>query len=161
MVKAFTPPASQAVLEARARDVASKGLDTTRIEWFIEEVSDKINMTVEQRVRLATTYLRDKVVRNISRPVTKSRVTGKSGKSYTRVTDRSKAGEFPKADTTLLMKTIFDEQIHEEEGIYDGAVGTPLEYGLILELQMDRSFLVRSLNEERNTIVRILTGPIT
>ena len=124
-------------------------------------------MTFEKRVRMATNYLRDKVVQNISRPVTKTKITGrrsgKTGKflpSITRVTDRSKPGEFPKADTTLLMKTIIAETKMTADGVFDGFVGTPLDYGVILELRLDRSFLVRTLNEERDRITKMLSGPL-
>ena len=157
----YTPPPSQAVLEARARDAAYKANSAVRIDWFIEEVSNKVKMTFEKRVRLATSYLRDKVVSNISRPVTKTRVTNKNtGHSYTRVTNRSKPGEFPKADITLLMKTIFSEVKNSGDGMVDGYVGTPLDYGVILELRLDRSFLVRTLNEERERLTKLLSGPL-
>lgn len=148
-------------MEARARRAGQASANVARIEWFIEEVSNKIAMTAEQRVRLATDYLRDKIVKNISRPVTKTRVTGAGGKGYTRISDRSKPGEFPKADTTLLMKTIFSVHEKNAEGVYDGMVGTPLDYGLHLELKMNRSFLIRTLHEETGTITRLLTGPIS
>ncbi len=58
------------------------------------------------------------------------------------------------------MKTIFSSYLNPSPGVYDGAVGTPLDYGVILELVMDRSFMIRTLNEERDIITRILTGPI-
>lgn len=118
-------------------------------------------MTMEQRLRLAVDHVRNKVVRNISRPVTKTRVTLPGGGSYTRVTNRSKPGEFPKADTTLLMKSIFGSVEQTGDMQYNGYVGMPLMYGLILEVRMNRSFLVRTLNDERATITRLLTGPIS
>lgn len=161
MVVAYTPTPSAATMEAYARRASRAQENVKKTEWFIEEVSDKVRLTVQHRVRLATDYLRDKIVRNISRPVTKTRITGVSGRSYTRVTDRSKPGEFPKADTTLLMKTIFSDHMKVSEGVYDGVVGTPLDYGVILELVKDRSFMVRTLHEERDKITKILTGPIT
>ena len=76
------------------------------------------------------------------------------------MTGRSKPGEFPHAETTQLLKTIFGEVRQTARGVWDGFIGTPLSYGLILEIKMNRSFLVRSLNEERGNIKRILTGPI-
>ena len=36
-------------------------------------------------------------------------------------------------------------------------VGTTLDYGLILETRMNRSFILRTFNEERNNIRTILT----
>lgn len=126
------------------------------MEWFIREVSSKVAVTMRQRVGLATQYLKNKVVRNISTPVVKG--TGPRGGRV--VMGRSVAGEFPHAETTQLMKTIFGEVRETSPGVFDGFVGTPLDYGLILETQMDRSFLVRTLREEQGTIKRILTGPI-
>ena len=67
--------------------------------------------------------------------------------------------EFPKADTTQLMKTIFNV-IEVRGNIIEGHIGTPMDYGLILEVKLDRSFLKRTLLEESSSIKRILTGPI-
>ena len=121
-------------------------------------------------MRLATEFLKNKVILNISRPVTKTvayrfaRV--KSGKgftrkkiSFTRITYRSVRCEFPKADTTQLLKTIIGDVRVGPDGV-EGFVGTPIDYGLILELDMDRSFLVRTLREEETSLRAILTGPI-
>lgn len=150
---------SQAVLEARARRAVGASEGVARVEWFIDEVSDKVAISLEKRVKIATELVKSKIVQNISRPVTKIRVRT-SGGSYTKVRDRSKPGEFPKADTTLLMKTIFMDVKKAADGVFDGFVGTPLDYGVILELKMNRSFMVRTLNEEREKIARILSGPI-
>jgi hypothetical protein len=127
----------------------------TRTEWFIKEVSDKIEMTLLQRVRLATEFLKNKVVLNISIPV--ERGIGRGGRVV--VTKRSKAGEFPRAETTQLMKTIFRDT-RSGRGWAEGYCGTPIDYGVRLELKMNRSFLVRTLREEIGTVRRILLGPI-
>ena len=146
---------SAAVLAARARRGQQAADRSARIEWFIKEVSDKVAMSLQDRVKLATQFLKDKITRNISRPVTKG--TGPRGGRVVR--DRSKPGEFPKADTTQLMKTLFDDYTSQDQ-TFLGHVGTPLDYGLILETKRDRSFLKRTLDEESHTIKRILTGPI-
>lgn len=46
--------------------------------------------------------------------------------------------------------------------VYEGFVGTPLDYGLVLEVskKLDRSFLKRTLDEERPLVMRLLLGPI-
>ena len=112
-------------------------------------------MNMRQRLQLAGQLLRDRVVINISRPVTKTRrVGGRGGGSRIVVTNRSRPGEFPKADMTRLMKDVFF-RFEDEETV---VVGVSLDYGLILETRMDRSFLVRTLNELRPAIIRILTG---
>lgn len=142
---------SPAVAAARSRRAARAGKRSVEIEWFINEVSDKIELTMNQRVRIATELVKTKVVQNISRPVTK---IGR------RVTDRSKPGEFPKADTTQLMKSIFSQVKKTAKGIWDGFIGTPLDYGLILETRRERSFLKRTLDEELPKVKRILSGPV-
>ena len=149
------PQPSAAVLNARRRSLVAAASSGVRIQWFIKNVTNRIELTMRQRMRIATALLRDKVVRNISRPVTKG--TGPRGGRV--VLDRSKPGEYPKADTTQLMKTIFDD-VRKSAGAWEGYVGTPLDYGLILEARMDRKLLEATLNEERLNITRILTGPI-
>lgn len=144
------------VLAARERRVGAAGAGGVRWELFLDEVIDRVQMSVEQRVRTATEHLRKTIVDNISTPVTKA-LGPRSGRVV--VTERSKPGEFPRADTTLLMKTIFDD-VEFVDGGWEGRVGTPLDYGVFLELKMDRSFLVRTLNEEYDEIERILTGPL-
>lgn len=146
---------SAAILAARARRGQQTAARAVRIEWFIKEVSDKVELTLQERVKIATQFVKNQVIRNISRPVTK----GKGPRGGKRITDRSKLGEFPKADTTQLIKTIFDYYREQPHG-FTGYVGTPLDYGFILETKLDRSFLKRTLEEEMPTIKRVLTGPI-
>lgn len=150
------PKLSQRTLQARARRISRAKERSKKTEWFVDQVSDTVVLTVERRMKLATEFLKNKVVKNISRPVTKS--TGPRGGRV--VTNRSKPGEYPKADTTQLMRTIFGETKETETNVWDGFVGTPLDYGLILELRMKRPFLQRTLREEKARITKILTGPI-
>jgi len=84
---------------------------------------------------------------------------GKRGSTYTAVdpASRSKPGEFPRADTTRLMKDIF----YRRTGPTSALVGTSLKYGVKLELKMNRSFLRRTLYEFAPTIRRILTQGVT
>lgn len=131
-----------------------------RWEWKLKEFDGKLNVTMKDRVRLATEYLKTRVVQNISVPVVKQK--GERSKR-TVVTERSKPGEFPRADTVQLLKTIFSDVKETSPGVWDGFVGTPLSYGAILETskRLDRSFLVRTLNEEKENLTRMLTGPVT
>ena len=154
MAASFSP----AVLAAQGRRNSQEAASTARFEWFIGNVMAVTRMTVRKRVTVATQYVRDKVVKNIGVPVTK--LQGKrTGKIV--VTERSKPGEFPRADTTQLRKTIFQE-VRGLGNVVDGFIGTPLAYGLILETskRLNRSFLLRTLNEERRNIERIIDGPI-
>lgn len=145
---------SPAVTAARARRAARSGQSSVEFESFVDDVSKRIDLTIRQRVTIAVNYLQDKIVKNISVPVTKV-VIGKR----VRVTERSKPGEFPRADTTQLLRTAFWGVV-EESGMIMGYVGTPLWYGLELETRMDRRFLTRTLEEERESIVQILTSPL-
>jgi hypothetical protein len=116
-----------------------------------------MNLGLKHRVQIATEHLRNRVVENISKPVTKA--VGPNG--GVQVTQRSRPGEFPRADTTLLMKTIFGEVMESRPRVWEGYVGTPLDYGLILEVspRLDRSFLLRTFREESERIRKILTAP--
>jgi len=148
------------VLAARTRREESLALRNFRIEWFIDEIGNKIKLTAKQRVTLATEFLRNKIIENISKPVKKERrKSKKAGKVRTVVTERSKPGEFPRADTTRLRKSIFGVVKETPSGVF-GYIGTPLDYGLILELKLDRSFLRRTFNEEWSRILAILNGPL-
>lgn len=88
--------------------------------------------------------------------------TAGAGKSKYRKTvvdpeSRSKPGEFPRADTTLLLKSIFLEGPEwTGETTVECRVGMPLDYGVRLELQMQRSFLVRTLNEEWGQLQHVI-----
>jgi hypothetical protein len=148
---------SPAIVDAMARRVAFDTRRDVRIQWFIKEVSDKIRMTLMNRMRMATAYLLSRTVKNISVPVTKT--VGKiSGRIV--ASDRSKPGEFPRADTTQLMKTVFSDVRQDMPGVVDGFIGTPLDYGVILETRMSREFLTRTLREEKRILISMLTGPI-
>lgn len=160
--------ASAAVLAARARRTANADAKAARVEWFARNVANTVEMTLKQRVTMATHHLQSKIVKNISVPVGKVKVGGGRGaggrfrKSRVRVTERSKPGEFPRADTTQLMKTIFSVINDQQGGRVEGHVGTPIGYGLVLETnkRLNRSFLVRTFNAELAFIRKLLSGPI-
>ena len=130
------------------------------VKWHGEKFKDKLEQTTSRRVKIACQILRDRVVVNISRPVTKLPPGRDALGRFTagRVANRSKPGESPRADTTRLMKDVFWDMISEHEGM----VGTTLDYGAVLELssRLDRSYLRRTLRENHSTIQRILTAPI-
>lgn len=131
----------------------------TRIQWLGDQVQQGITMTMRARVRLAAQLVRDKVVINLSTPVRKIQGRGSRSGRYTRMrvdpASRSRPGQFPRADTTRLMKDIFYEQ--GASGMH-AIVGTTLDYGLILETIMNRSFLRRTLAEMQPDLTRLLTG---
>lgn len=147
----------KAVAAAKARRKARGQAATLETEWFVDELIEKIRAPLSIRIKVATEIVRDAVVKNISRPVTKTQ-----GKGGVVVTNRSKKGEYPKADTTILMKSIFGEVKQPRPGLFLGYIGTPLDYGLILEIspKLDRRFLRKTLDEKRALVDRILAGPI-
>lgn len=147
---------SPAVQAARDRRNARAGRTSAEVESFVDEVSKRIDLTLKQRMIVAVAFLQDRIVKNISVPVTKVVIGGR-----TVVTERSKRGEYPRADTTQLMKSIFWDVKEDTPGMITGHVGTPVWYSMPLELLMERQFMTRTLDEQRQNITRILTGPIT
>lgn len=125
-----------------------------RLEWLGQQVEAGLNLTMRARVRLAAQLLRDKVVINLSTPVRKYR-SPRTGRTVVDPTSRSRPGEFPRADTTRLMKDVYYEVA--ASGMR-AIVGTTLDYGLLLETVMNRSFLRRTLNEMEGPIRTILTS---
>lgn len=138
----------------------------TRLEFLGNAVERGLTMGLAARVRICAQLVRDKTVINLSTPVrkirggrTRNRETGRFQTGRTRVdpASRSRPGEFPRADTTRLMKDVYYE-VTATDGL-TARVGTTLDYGLLLETVMNRSFLRRTLDELRPQITRILTGP--
>lgn len=133
-----------------------------RIVWFSDRFERGLQLTMSQRLRVACQLLRDQIVINLSVPVVKVRrkrtrdtAWGAKGSSYTWVdpASRSRPGEYPHAETTRLMKDVFYDMVTPLRGI----VGTSLKYGVRLELEMNRSFLRRTLLEMQPIIADILT----
>ena len=122
----------------------------TRLEWYGDNVLRNVNLGFAQRLKAIGQLLRDKCVINISIPVVKekSKITGKII-----VTERSVEGEFPRADTTRLMKDVYWEFREEELSV---RLGTTLDYGLWLETRMHRSFLRRTFQEMSDQLRIIL-----
>jgi len=125
-----------------------------RMEMFTDKIVQKTTLTAAQRIKIAGQVLRDAVVVNLSRPVRKYK-----SKITKRITvdpeSRSKPGEFPRADTTRLKNDIYARHYPEQAM---SRIGTTLLYGLVLETRLDRSFLRRTLNEQRARILLIVQG---
>lgn len=124
-----------------------------RFKWFDQRVASNIKIGMTARLRLAAQLLRDQVVVNISRPVYKYR-SRRTGRIVVDPASRSKPGEYPKADTTRLMKDIFYEMRSDATAI----VGTTLDYGLVLETRMNRSFLRRTFRQLLPSLRTVLTA---
>lgn len=118
----------------------------TRVHWHGKEVRTVIERTMHRRLGNAATFLKGRVRANIGIPVVRT----------SRGVIRSKPGEYPRKDTRRLRNDIFWEYTDDLSAV----VGTTLDYGLELEIHMSRSFLRRTLIEERMQIMRILVkGP--
>lgn len=126
----------------------------TRLVQYVDRVLRNTQLGVETRLKLAAQMTRDATVFNISRPVRKYKrmvrvMDPETGQIRVRSrivvdeTSRSKPGEFPKADTTRLMKDIFWDF---DKGQMRVRIGTTLDYGLYLETRLDRSFLRKTFN---------------
>ena len=115
------------------------GPKVTAFVWNGPKVQAGLEAKMKARVKLAGQLVRDQVVRNISKSVASH--------------GRSKPGEFPHADTTRLMKSIFWEAV--DDGL-KANVGTPVDYGLELELG-GRSFLRRTVIEMDSQLKQLFT----
>lgn len=129
-----------------------------RVTWLGGNVTRLVNMSSRARLRLAAQLLRDRIVINLSRPVRRIQVrsAGRFAGTIVDPTSRSRPGEFPRADTTRLMKSIFYRI--EESRPNVAIIGTDLDYGLILEVFRDRSFLIRTVEETSAQIQGILNA---
>ena len=136
------------------------GSSNISIDWEGAKVVTHIQNGMTARTRWVAQYLVKKVEKNISVPVVKvGAIRDARGRFRRRKVDpnsRSKPGEFPRRDTGRLRKDIFWKMVGPDEA----QIGTTLDYGLILELYRDRSFLRRTMDEERNVVRRVmLKGP--
>ncbi len=135
--------------------MASSNILSKRTMWFTNEVNSKIVSIVANRVGIATRFVANKVLRNISIPV--ERITGSRGGE---IVVRSRPGEFPRKDTAALKRTLITDIKRMTPNIIDGFVGSPMDYSLVLELDLSRKFLSRTLNEERGKVLDIIIKPI-
>jgi len=145
-----------AVDAARARRTARATQVKINEQWFINEIANRVDLTLTQRVKVACEFLKDKIVKNLNVPVKKEIIGG-----VTVVTERSKPGEFPRAETSTLLRSIFSDVPRPQGHKVVGYVGMPLDYGVKLELKMNRSFLLRTFRSLKPSLERMVSGPIT
>lgn len=130
-----------------------------RLDWYGDQVKRTVFEVSRRRVVAAVAYFKKRVISNLSVPV--GTITGPRG-GITKI--RSKPGEFPRKDTGELIRTLDSGIVILPGGIWDGWVGTPLDYGLYLEVgtrkMAARPWLTRTLYEEQAAITAILTAPI-
>lgn len=123
------------------------------LTWKPENVTRVVDADMHRKMKLAVELLKSKISRNINKSVGKAIVNGR-----VRITERSKPGEFPRKETGTLQRSLITH-VDKRRDSLEGFVGTPLIYGIVHEVT-GRSFLVRTLNEERVMLRRILTKPI-
>jgi hypothetical protein len=139
----------------QAKHGGRRAKQQAQIEWYGKQLEEKVKVTAVQRIRIATELVKRKTKLNVSKPVLKY-VGPKSKRVQVDPESRSEPGEFPRAETTHLMKTIFSKLDVSNKKRPRGIVGTPLDYGLRLETRMSRSFLRRTIHEESKNLKRIL-----
>ena len=140
---------------SKATTTASKdlaGAPGTKVIWYGDDVLKKIGKNMRKRLYLASELVRKQTQRNLSKSVLKYKGIN-SKRTQVLPESRSKPGEFPRAETSNLRRDIFNEVISDTQAV----VGTRLDYGLILETKMNRSFLRRTLQETQSQVTRILT----
>ena len=133
-------------------------VESARVEWKADELMLFVESEIKSRLLKAVSHLFNKVLDNISTPVTRS-INPTTGRSI--VIGRSLPGEYPRTDTGRLMGTLLWDVEQVSPGVFEGYVGTPTEHGAILELwePLDRTYLSRTLNEELPAITNILSSP--
>ncbi len=128
----------------------------SKIVWFDAKIQQGLNRTIDQRLTFVAKILRDRAKLNIAIPV----LTGIGPRGGRVVVARSQPGEFPRMEFRFLRNTVFMDRPTPTSARF----GTPLLYGLLLEISTSRMakrpWLVRTLDEERSRIISILTAPI-
>lgn len=146
-----------------------------RVKSNVAEVFGAIHRLFFTRISEATIFLQKRVQRNISKKVetgsgrfvfskdaTKlERKDPSNATGFQSFKVRSKPGEYPRYETGDLSASIRKTtDIVATQFYIEGIVGTNLQYGVDLELGTkrikDRSYLVRTLREERKFIYGLL-----
>lgn len=134
------------------------------LKWNTTLLNAQIQKGLTHRFSLIGEHVTNAHKTNLSRPVTKlkkkrKRKTsrGAKGSSYTAAdpNSRSKAGEYPKAETGLLMKNIFWDLKATPIGL-QLKIGTPSKYGAALETDAGRKGLRATMIQEVPMIKNIL-----
>lgn len=145
-----------AAVEAASRKQGKYGGRKYEIKWNGARMLKVMELEFSKRLRVASQLVKDQVKRNLSKPVLKYE-SPKTERIVVLRESRSKPGEFPRQETSTLMRDIFSELVAPDAaGLRKAVVGTTLGYGLRLETKMRRSFLRRTLNEMLPTVQRIL-----
>ena len=143
--------------------MASKGAGVS-IKWNQTKVLAEVKHGLANRLSLIGEHVSNSYKANLSTPVSKVRKKrrgrtsrGEKGSTYTHAvsSSRSKPGEYPRAETGLLMKNIF-WNLTNGVGSMHVIIGTPSKYGAALELEGGRKGLRATLLKEAPMIKNIL-----
>ena len=114
-----------------------------KLKWHGAKVKKDLQKEEIKRLKMVGAFLEGKVKKNISIP--------------TRSAGPSTGGEMPHADTGHLRKSIFHDVDEKRKTVI---VGTPVKYGLFLEVGTSkmaaRPYLRATVNQEKTTIGKIL-----
>ena len=129
--------------------------------WNGPAFVNKVKQQVARNLEAAAIHLRNRIRENISIPSRTVSLSYSGGKVKRtlgpRGGDRSKPGEFPHKDTGMLRQSIAYDVDRQN---LKARIGTPLQYGLYLELgtrkMAARPFLRRTFNEEKEPIRQIV-----
>lgn len=132
------------------------GKTEATVVWNGEKLEKILELEFSKRIKLATQLVKDQVKLNLNRSVLKYK--GPISKKIRVLPEsRSRPGEFPRKETGDLQKNIFGETPRPDWGV----VGTTYGYGLLLETQMNRSYLRRTLLEMQPKIRQILVKTVS
>ncbi len=115
----------------------------TQIVWHGDKVTKEVKDLAWQRVMGAATFLKSRIVRNVSVP--------------TRAAGPSAPGEYPHVITGTLRRSVFQRPNKADVSV---DVGTKLVYGIHWELTT-RPYILRTYKEEWPQIRAILDGDYT
>ena len=135
------------------------------VQWNSNKLAQEIVTGMAKRMALLGEHMKGAHMRKLSKPVVKitkarRRTTTRGGKgstyTYAVPSSRSKPGEYPRAETGLLMKSIQADTDVTPAGI-TLKVGTTSKYGAELELKAGRLGLRATMIENIPVIKKVLT----
>jgi len=124
-----------------------KRFDVT-IQWNGDRVEGVIYKDMSEKMGKAVKMIRFRTVKNITKRVVLYRSPGSP-------VSRSKPGMYPYFDTGKLAHSILGLVKEYKHGSWEGYVYTNVDYSLYLERDLDRSFLVRTFNENYDALRRL------
>ena len=122
------------------------------VHWHVGAFQNALFSELRNRIQIVGHYLKNKTQENVSVLVDMD--------SRGNVTQRSRPGEFPRMETGELRDSI---KVDFENSGLNASVSVGAEHGIKLEVykRWNRSFLVRTLQEEKQYIRSIMMKPLS